>query len=56
MLVLATQQVAGQGKSICWAKALLSQVVLSAVADPGFPVGGCSPRRGGVNSQCDYVL
>ena len=26
------------------------------VADPGFPVGGCRPRRGGVDSRGSYVL
>ena len=25
------------------------------VADPGFPVGGCGPRRGGVDSRGGYV-
>ena len=27
---------------------------ISAV-DPGFPVGGCQPRRGGTNSRGGYV-
>ena len=27
-----------------------------AVADPGFPVGGHGPHRGGIDSQGSYVL
>ena len=27
----------------------------NAVADPGFPVGGCGPRRGGMDSRGGYA-
>ena len=30
-------------------------VSMGAVTDPGFPVGGRGPRRGGVDSQGSYV-
>ena len=29
---------------------------LSAVADPGFPVGRRGPRRGGMDSRGGYIL
>ena len=29
--------------------------VMNSVADPGFSVGGCRPRKGGFNSRGGYV-
>ena len=29
--------------------------LLKSVADQGFPVGGCQPRRGAANSRGSYV-
>ena len=39
----------------CWVYDLSLLNIFKSVADPGFPVGGREPHRGGVDSRGSYV-